>query len=320
MKRAVVLINLGTPDSPDRKGVRRFLREFLSDRRVVEISRWLWYPILYLIILPFRSPKVARKYQPLWVVGDSPLRMFSQQLADELGKELKDEGCEVVSAMTYGKPSLSGVLNKLQSEGVENLCFVPLFPQYSATTTAAAMDRVADYFRTQRRIPAWNWVRDYHDHPLYINALAESVRRQWSERGRGDVLLMSFHGIPQRNVDLGDPYLEQCQRSAQLLAQALQLEDSKWQISFQSRLGKAQWLQPYTDKTVHALAASGVKTLDIIAPSFATDCLETLEELDAEVAEIFYEAGGENFSFIPCLNSSELHVRLLAQLVRSHLR
>lgn len=320
MKKAVVLINLGTPDSPDRKGVRRFLKEFLSDTRVVEISRWLWYPILYLIILPFRSPRVAKKYQPLWVVGDSPLRMFSLQLAEELGKALSDDECDVALAMTYGKPSLAQVMNKLQSDGVEHLCFVPLFPQYSATTTAAAMDRVADYFRTQRRIPGWSWVRDYHDHPFYIAALADSVRRHWSERGRGETLLMSFHGIPQRNVDLGDPYRDQCQRTAELLARELQLNDSEWQISFQSRLGKAQWLEPYTDNTVRTMAERGVKTLDIIAPSFATDCLETLEELDAEAAEIFYEAGGENFSFIPCLNSGDKHVELLAQIVRTHMR
>ncbi len=319
MKKAVVLINLGTPDSPDSKGVRRFLREFLSDRRVVEISRWLWYPILYLIILPFRSPKVAKKYQPLWVVGDSPLRMFSLQLAEELGRELDDPDCNVALAMTYGKPSLTDVINRLRDDGVDQLCFVPLFPQYSATTTAAAMDRVADYFRTQREIPRWSWVRDYHDHPDYINALAESVRLHWAERGRGEVLLMSFHGIPQRNVDLGDPYLIQCQRTANLLAEALELADDRWQLSFQSRLGKAQWLQPYTDKTVKLLAENGVKTLDVIAPSFATECLETLEELDTEAAEIFYEAGGENFSYIPCLNNNETQLKCLAKLVREQL-
>lgn len=319
MKTAVVLINLGTPDSPDSKGVRRFLKEFLSDRRVVEISRWLWYPILYLIILPFRSPRVAKKYQPLWVVGDSPLRMFSLQLAQELEKSLGDADCDVELAMTYGNPSLTKVLDQLCNNGVEQICFVPLFPQYSATTTAAAMDRVSDFFRTRRAIPRWSWVRDYHDHPDYIAALAETVRQHWSERGRGEQLLMSFHGIPQRNVDLGDPYLAQCQRTAELLAQDLQLGDSQWQISFQSRLGKAQWLQPYTDKTVLALAERGVKTLDIIAPSFAADCLETLEELDTEAAEVFYEAGGESFSYIPCLNSNEKHVKLMAELVRAQI-
>ena len=319
MKKAVVLINLGTPDSPDRKGVRRFLKEFLSDRRVVEISRWLWYPILYLIILPFRSPRVAKKYQPLWVVGDSPLRMFSLQLAEALEKGLSGNNYRVALAMTYGNPSLSTVISSLSDEGVEQFCFVPLFPQYSATTTAAAMDRVADYFRIQRAVPLWCWVRDYHDDPDYIQALAETVREHWSERGRGELLLMSFHGIPQRNVDLGDPYLAQCQRTAELLAQALQLDNSQWQLSFQSRLGKAKWLQPYTDQTVLALAERGVKSLDIIAPSFATECLETLEELDTEAAEIFYEAGGENFSYIPCLNSGEKHVRLMAKLASAML-
>ncbi len=319
MKKAVVLINLGTPDTPDTKGVRRFLREFLADRRVVEISRWLWYPILYLIILPFRSPKVAKKYQPLWAMGDSPLRVFSLQLADALRDELSDSNSAVELAMTYGSPSISTVLDKLLNEGVEHIVFVPLFPQYSATTSAAAMDRVADYFRTQRRIPGWSWVPDYHDHPDYIAALAEKVRQNWEGSSRGEFLLMSFHGIPQRNVDLGDPYRDQCLRTASLLAQELQLKDSEWQVSFQSRLGKAQWLQPYTDKTVLALSQSGIKKLDVVAPSFAVECLETLEELDTEAAEIFYEGGGENFSYTPCLNSDEMHVKLLANLVRPHL-
>ncbi|MFT5575466.1 MAG: ferrochelatase [Bermanella sp.] len=318
MKKAVILINLGTPDSPDSKGVRRFLREFLADRRVVEMSRWLWYPILYLIILPFRSPKVAKKYQPLWTIGDSPLRVFSLQLADALRLEMTQFDCGVELAMTYGKPSLTEVLDKFQSEGVEQLFFIPLFPQYSATTSAAAMDKVADYFRGQRRLPSWSWVRDYHDQPRYIEALADTVRQHWSESGRSEFLLMSFHGIPQRNVDLGDPYQEQCQRTAKLLAQTLKLEDVEWQMSFQSRPGKAQWLQPYTDKTVQALAERGIKSLDIVAPSFATDCLETLEELDTEAAETFYEAGGEKFSYIPCLNSNKKHVSVLTELVGRH--
>lgn len=317
MKKAIVLINLGTPDSPDSRAVRCFLREFLSDRRVVELSRWLWLPILYGIILPFRSPRVAKKYRPLWAVGDSPLRLFSQQLAEGLQAALNDPDCAVRLAMTYGEPSLKQVLDELLDAGCDELRFVPLFPQYSATTTAAAMDRVGDYFKTRRLIPNWSWVRDYHDHPDYIQALADSVRLHWQQNGRGEVLLMSFHGIPQRNIDLGDPYQRHCESTAKALAETLDLSDKQWRLSYQSRLGKAQWLQPYTDKTVQTLAEQGVKRLDVIAPSFAVDCLETLEELDTEAAEFFHGRGGEQFSYIPCLNSSESHIRLLFNLTKS---
>ncbi len=317
--KAVILINLGTPDSPDAKGVRAFLKAFLSDRRVVEVPRLLWLIILYLIILPFRSPKVARKYQPLWTAGDSPLRLFSEQLCAQVQKELGDEA-RVRLAMTYRHPGLIDVLDELRAEGVDAFCFIPLFPQYSATTTAAAMDIITRYFQGQRNIPAWNWVRDYHNHPDYIAALAESVKTHWSSHGKNDKLLMSFHGIPKRNIDLGDPYQQHCEATARALASSLSLSDDEWVLSYQSRLGKAEWLQPYTDKTIERLAREGCKSVDVIAPSFAADCLETLEELDTEAAEIFYDNGGENFSYIPCLNASAAHASLLALLARRNLQ
>lgn len=317
--KAVILINLGTPDTPDTKGVRAFLKEFLSDRRVVEVPRLLWMVILYAIILPFRSPKVARKYQPLWSAGDSPLRLFSEQLCAQVQQQLGDEA-RVRLAMTYRKPALAEVLDELRAEGVEAFCFIPLFPQYSATTTAAAMDIVVRYFQQQRDIPAWNWVRNYHDQPDYIAALAESVKAHWASQGKNEKLLMSFHGIPKRNIDLGDPYQNHCEATACELAGALGLSDEEWVLSYQSRLGKAEWLQPYTDKTIEQLAREGCKSVDVIAPSFAADCLETLEELDTEAAEIFYDNGGENFSYIPCLNASVSHARLLALLARRNLQ
>ena len=316
--KAVILINLGTPDNPDSAGVRAFLKDFLSDRRVVEVPRPIWWLILNLIILPFRSPKVAKKYQPLWAMGDSPLRLFSQRLVAGIQEKLGQD-IAVELAMTYGKPGLVEVIEELEAKGAKAFYFVPLYPQYSATTTAAAMDAVARYFMGRRDIPQWSWLRNYHDEQAYIEALADSVRAHWQTHGQSDRLLMSFHGIPKRNVDLGDPYQQHCQETAESLAKALGLNSDQWLMTYQSRLGKAEWLQPYTDKTVAELAKSGVKSVDVIAPSFAADCLETLEELDTEAAEIFYENGGESFSYIPCLNDSEKHVGFFTDIIKRKL-
>ncbi|MBB3046012.1 ferrochelatase [Litorivivens lipolytica] len=316
--KAVILINLGTPDNPDSAGVRAFLKDFLSDRRVVEVPRPIWWLILNLIILPFRSPKVAKKYQPLWAMGDSPLRLFSQRLVAGIQEKLGQD-IAVELAMTYGKPGLVEVIEELEAKGAKEFYFVPLYPQYSATTTAAAMDAVARYFMGRRDIPQWSWLRNYHDEQAYIEALADSVRAHWQTHGQSDRLLMSFHGIPKRNVDLGDPYQQHCQETAESLAKALGLNSDQWLMTYQSRLGKAEWLQPYTDKTVAELAKSGVKSVDVIAPSFAADCLETLEELDTEAAEIFYENGGESFSYIPCLNDSEKHVGFFTDIIKRKL-
>ena len=317
-RKAVVLINLGTPDTPDSAGVRAFLKPFLSDRRVVEVPRLLWWLILNLVILPFRSPKVAKKYQPLWAMGDSPLRLFSQRLASEIQKKLGGE-IPVGLAMTYGQPNIASVVSEMEASGINEFCFIPLYPQYSATTTAAAMDSVVRYFMSRRNIPQWSWVRNYHSETAYIEALADSVRKHWDAQGRGQCLLMSFHGIPKRNIVLGDPYLQHCEETGALLAKALGLSDKEWLVSYQSRLGKAEWLQPYTDKTVAELPAKGVTKLDVIAPSFATDCLETLEELDTEAAESFYENGGESFAYIPCLNDSEKHAAFFAEVIKGKL-
>jgi protoporphyrin/coproporphyrin ferrochelatase len=321
MKSAIVFINLGTPSAPTPRAVRQFLREFLSDRRVVEVPRLIWLLILYLFILPLRPRRVAKAYQQIWFGNVSPLRHFSEQLVLGVGKKISaqypEKGISVHLAMTYGEPSLARVLDGVMASGCERILFVPLYPQYSATTTAAAMDIVMRYFSAKRNIPQWSWIRDYHDHPEYIAALAGSIESHWQEQGRGDYLLASFHGIPKRNIELGDPYQQHCERTAKLVAEKLGLNDSEWQLSYQSRLGKAEWLQPYTDKTLAALPGKGVKKLDVICPAFAVECLETLEEIDGEGHDIFTEGGGDAFRYIPCLNDSDIHQNVMLTLCRN---
>lgn len=320
MKTAVVLINLGTPATPDTKGVRNFLREFLGDRRVVEVPRLIWLIILYGVILPFRSPRVAKAYRQIWFGNVSPLRHFSESLCRgvqaKLAAEYPDRDITVRLAMCYGQPSIGSTISELCSEGIEQILFIPMYPQYSATTTAAAHDAITRAFAGMRDIPQWSWVRCYHTQPTYISALAESIRQHWQQNGRAEKLLFSFHGIPKRNVELGDPYERHCKQTAAAVVAELGLAENAWQLSFQSRLGKAEWLQPYTDKTVAALARRAEKSLDVICPAFAVECLETLEEIDGEVREIFIENGGEKFSYIPCLNDSEVHQQVMVELCR----
>lgn len=324
MKTAgIVFINLGTPDSPSTASVRKFLREFLSDRRVVEVPRAIWVLILYLIILPFRSPRVARNYKQVWMNNISPLRFFSQRLVDgvaaKFAEHYPDAKIHTRLAMSYGDPNISAAIDELLAAGCERLFFLPLYPQYSATTTAAVHDQICKVFAARRDIPQWAWLKSYYDHPDYIAALASSVQQHWSENGRGELLLMSFHGIPKRNVELGDPYQSHCEKTAEALAGELGLNKSEWVLSYQSRLGKAEWLQPYTDKTVIGLAETGTKTLDVICPAFAVECLETLEEIDGEAHEFFIEKGGEAFRYIPCLNDEESHQNLMFSLCRPFL-
>lgn len=320
MKSALVFINLGTPDRPDAAGVRRFLREFLSDRRVVEVPRLIWWVILYVIILPFRSPRVAKAYRQIWFGDISPLRHFSQSLvggvASKVEQQYPDADIEVRLAMTYGQPSIDAQIRSLCDAGVENILFVPLYPQYSATTTAAALDAISRSFSKVRDIPQWSWLKSYHRHPAYIAALGESVKEHWQSNGRAERLLMSFHGIPKRNVELGDPYARECADTAKALADYLGLEDEQWLQTFQSRLGKAEWLTPYTDKTLAALPGLGCKSLDVVCPAFAVECLETLEEIDGEAKDIFIDAGGEVFNYVPCLNDRESHQQLMLELCR----
>jgi len=314
MKTVIVLANLGTPAEPTAQAVRHFLKPFLLDRRVVEIPRVIWLPILYLFILPFRSRKVAKLYQKIWD-GDSPLRTISRRQVDRLASRLQSNQVEVRLGMTYGEPNLKRLIEGLIEDNVEKIIVLPLFPQFSATTTGAVHDVVAQAIQSSRNIPAFHLIRGYHDNEAYISALSSSVREHWQENGQGKKLLMSFHSIPKANIDKGDPYYGQCQETAGLLAKQLGLKEGDWAISFQSRLGKAEWLKPYTNELLKDWGKKGVEDVDIICPAFSVDCLETLEEIRIENRQVFIDSGGEGYRYIPCLNDREDHVALMEELV-----
>ncbi len=308
---ALVLVNLGTPDAPTAPAVRRYLAEFLSDPRVVQLPRWLWQPLLRGLILPLRAPKVAEKYAQIWLDGGSPLTVYTRGLADAVQAVLP--ALRVVPAMRYGMPALAGTLARLRGEGVRRALLLPLYPQYSTTTTAS----VEDVARAQAGAGfAVRVVGDYHLAPEWIAALAASVRAHWAAHGRGEHLLLSFHGIPQRLVDAGDPYAAQCAAGARALAAALGLAPEAYTVAFQSRFGRERWLQPYTVEVLQALPARGVRRLDVLCPGFAVDCLETLEEIALGGAETFRAAGGEALRYIPCLNASPAHAQALAAVAR----
>lgn len=317
-RTGVLLVNLGTPDAPTAGAIRRYLREFLSDPRVVELPRVLWLPILYGFILPFRPRKLAHAYASVWDAQGSPLlkiaRAQTEKLRTVLGAEMP-----IALGMSYGNPSIASALAELDAQGAERILLIPLYPQYSGTTTASVLERVFRELSQRRKLPELHTINDYHDHPGYIEALAQSIREHWQQAGRTDHLLMSFHSIPQKYVDLGDPYDAQCKRTAALLAQALALESGKWSISFQSRLGTEPWLQPYTDKVLPDLAMQGIQSLDVICPGFSADCLETLEEVAIRYRKDFLAAGGKKFRYIPALNDSENHIGFLSALIRDTL-
>ncbi|MBJ6976373.1 ferrochelatase [Vibrio cholerae] len=312
-KLGILLANLGTPQAPTPQAVKAFLSQFLHDQRVVDMSRWLWCPLLHGIILPTRSPKVAKLYQSIWMDEGSPLMVYSRRQRDKLA-ELSQRPVEL--GMTYGEPSLLEGVRKLQQQGVEQIVVLPLYPQYSATTTAAVFDGIAKALRQLPVVPELHFIRDYHDHPLYIQALAKSVRASWQLHGQGDLLLCSYHGIPKRYAQNGDIYPEHCKKTTELLAQALGLPQDKVMMTYQSQFGKEEWLQPYTDKTMEALPSQGIKKLDVICPAFSVDCLETLEEIAEQNQEIFLHSGGEAFHYVPCLNDSQSHIELMAALVK----
>ena len=317
----VLLVNLGTPEAPDRASVRRYLKEFLWDPRVVEVPRPIWWFVLNGLILNTRPGRSAKAYQKIWTAEGSPLLLISQRQRNALAALLEQRfGCEIPVAlgMRYGKPSIPSALAELQDVGVRRLLVLPLYPQYSATTTASIFDAVTAELRQWRWLPEVRFVNHYHDEPAYIGALAESVRRHRAEFGDAERLLMSFHGIPEEYFHKGDPYHCECHKTGRLLAENLGLSEQQWQISFQSRLGPKQWLQPYTDKTMQGLAQNGVKSLQVLCPGFSADCLETLEEIAIEDRDIFLEAGGERFEYIPCLNDDADHIDLLAGLVEQH--
>lgn len=316
-KVAVLLVNLGTPDAPTPQAVSRFLRQFLSDSRVIEIPRLLWAVILNLLVIPLRSKRVAHAYASIWD-GDSPMRNILSAQATALSQKMSTLGrsnVSIIPVMTYGNPSISKAMGQLQQQCVEHIVVFPLFPQYSATSTGAVFDAVTRWTQTQRNLPSIVLIKDYFAHPLYIRALAESVNRHQLTHGMPDKLLMSFHGIPKPYADRGDPYPERCHVTAKLLAQALDLSDDQWAISFQSRFGRQEWVKPYTNVTLTEWAQSGVKSVHVVSPAFSADCLETLEELAVENRDVFLQAGGQRYGYIPALNADDLHIDMMADLV-----
>ena len=318
----LLMVNLGTPTAPDRASVRRYLKEFLWDPRVVEMSRPLWWLVLNLIILNTRPAKSAHAYSGVWSESGSPLLSFSKAqcraLSAELGRRSNRE-VHVELAMRYGSPSVASALESLRDRQARRILVLPMYPQYSATTTASVFDAVTAELRKWRWIPELRFINDYHDDPGYVDALAESVRAFQSEHGRPERLLMSFHGIPDEYFRKGDPYHCHCHKTARLLAQRLGLEADRYQVTFQSRLGPKQWLQPYTDETLRALPAKGIRNVQVVCPGFSADCLETLEEVAVENRDIFLQAGGESYRYIPCLNDDARHMAALAGLVGRHI-
>lgn len=316
---AVMLVNLGTPDAPTPGAVRKYLAEFLWDKRVVDAPRWLWWFILNCIILRFRPGKVAKLYASVWRPDGSPLMHYTKSLAEKLERRLSNSlgrKVPVVTAMTYGNPSITAASQRLRQEKIRKLIVIPLYPQFSATTTAASFDALAKQLKPCPDVPEILFIRDYHQHPAYIEALKTSVLKHTQDQPAADELVMSFHGIPQRYHQQGDPYPLECKASAALLADALNLKANQWRVTFQSRFGREEWLQPYTDETMEALPKEGSKKINVICPGFAVDCLETLEEIQVENQQIFKQAGGESFNYIPCLNDSDEQVSLLNQLVK----
>ena len=319
----VLLTNLGTPDSPAPGDVRRYLKEFLWDPRVVEVPRPIWWLVLNLVILNTRPRRSAAAYAKIWTDDGSPLLVITQAQARALQERLEAEPgppVEVAVAMRYGTPSIADGLEALRRRGARRVLVLPLYPQYSASTTASTFDAVTRELRGWRWLPEVRFVNHYHDDPGYIEALAGSVRAFWREHGEPDKLVMSFHGIPKAYFEAGDPYFCECQKSGRLLAEALGLPEERWRLTFQSRLGPKEWLQPYTDETLRLLGQGGVKRVHVICPGFSADCLETLEEVAMENREVFLEAGGEEYAYIPCLNAEAAHVDMLADLVLRHTR
>ncbi len=314
-KTGILLVNLGTPDAATAPAVRRYLREFLSDRRVIDLPRLIWLPILYLLVLVFRPRKVARNYARIWSESGSPLLTGTEALAAAMRKQRP--GVPVAVGMRYGNPSIEQALRELTRAGAARIVVLPLYPQFSHTTTSSVDDALVG---ARQRVPGVTHidrVADYHRHPAYIRALAGSIRRWWQTRGRGEQLLMSFHGIPRRYAEAGDPYPQQCEASARALAEELGLEDGQWAMVYQSRFGKAEWLRPYADEHLRRMAEHGARRLDIVCPGFPVDCLETLEEVAIGLDELFREAGGEALRYIPALGDDPAQADLMWQLADS---
>ena len=318
----LLLSNLGTPEAPTSAALRRYLREFLSDPRVIELPRWKWLPILELFVLTTRPPKSAALYRKVWTSEGSPLLSIGKRQRDGVEARLRRElGTPVHAAlgMRYGEPSIAAALRELAAKGCRRVLVLPLYPQYFSGTSGSTFDAVARELVGWRWVPELRTVMSYHDEPGYVAALARSIREAWGAEGPAEKLLFSFHGIPQRYFDSGDPYFCQCQKTARLVAEELGLPSERWVVAFQSLFGREEWIKPYTERTIKALAGAGVRSLDVVCPGFAADCLETLDEIDGLNREFFRDAGGERFRFISCLNDRPDHLDFLAGLVRRQL-
>jgi ferrochelatase len=321
-RTAILLCNLGTPDAPTASAVRRYLAEFLSDRRVVEIPRLLWLLILHGIILRTRPAKSAKKYASIWTAEGSPLRVWTEKQSKLLGGYLGERGHTVTVryAMRYGTPSIASVLDELKAQGTTRILVLPLYPQYSGTTTASAQDAVYAWAKNVRSLPELRFVNRYHDDAGYIGALAKRVQEHWARNGRPEKLVLSFHGVPRRTLALGDPYHCECLKTARLLGERLAVGKNDMLVTFQSRLGRAEWLQPYTEPTLIALAKQGIRKVDVMCPGFTSDCLETLEEVDMEVRAAFLVSGGTEFNYLPCLNDQHEWLAALSAIAIRHLQ
>ena len=319
---AVLLCNLGTPEAPTAPALRRYLAQFLADPRVVEIPKLIWLAILHGVILRVRPAKSAAKYATVWTPEGSPLKVGTARQAKLLQGVLGERGQQVrvAMAMRYGEPAIAATLDALKREGVRRVLVLPAYPQYSGATTASVIDDVARWALKTRHVPELRFINRYHDADGYIGALAQTVREHWQREGRGDRLVMSFHGMPERTLHLGDPYHCECLKTGRLLAEALGLKAGEWLVTFQSRFGKAKWLTPYTEPSLVELACGGCKSVDVICPGFSVDCLETLEEIDQEARAAFVGAGGQRFAYISCLNDHPAGIRALAGLAERHLQ
>ena len=311
-KTGILLANLGTPDAPTPGAVKRYLRQFLSDKRVVDTSRLLWWPLLRGVILPIRSPRVAKLYQSVWMEEGSPLMVYSRRQQQALAARLPDT--PVALGMSYGSPSLASAVDDLLAQGVEHIVVLPLYPQYSCSTVAAVWDELARILAKKRAIPGISFIRDYAEHPDYIHALAASVRASFAVHGEPDLLLLSYHGIPQRYANQGDDYPQRCRDTTRELVSALGLPPERVMMTFQSRFGREPWLTPYTDETLKMLGEKGTKHIQVLCPGFAADCLETLEEIAVQNREIFLEAGAKQYEYIPALNADAAHIEMMVNL------
>ncbi|MEQ4674457.1 ferrochelatase [Providencia vermicola] len=316
-KTGILLANLGTPDAPTTSAVRRYLAEFLSDKRVIDVPRLIWKPILHGVILPLRSSKVAKLYQSIWLDDGSPLLVYSLRQKQKLAELMPNTPVEI--GMSYGSPSIKSAVDSLMEQGVNDLVVLPLYPQYSCTTTAAVYDAVTRAFQDRRTIPSVRFIRSYATHPAYIQALVASIEESFAVHGEPDRLVLSFHGIPQRYCDTGDIYQQECEQTAQALREALNYPSEKVLLTYQSRFGREPWLMPYMDKTMHELPSQGVNSVQVICPGFSVDCLETLEEISEQNKEFFISSGGSKYNYISALNDNLNSIRMINLIIQDEL-